>query len=100
MFDCKHLIKIADWCRNNRLSLNNKKKVMYVLGSRPWLNNINCMRLCVSNVDIDFVHQCKYLGVILNPNLNSSKHRNNIIEITVHKINLLAKIRQSNRKKC
>ena len=65
-----------------------------LFGSRVILKNTRCTKLKISNVNIDFVHKYKYLGVILDPHLTFNKHLNNIIKITAHKINLLAKVRQ------
>ena len=88
------LTRIAAWCRRNKLSLNIKKTKCMLFGSRVRLKNSRCPRLIINNVNIDFVHQYKYLGVILDPHLTFNKHLNNIIKITAHKINLLSKVRQ------
>ena len=65
-----------------------------LFGSRVKLKNTRGNRLSVNNVQLDFVHQYKYLGVILDPHLTFDKHLNNMIRITAHKITLLALIRQ------
>ena len=88
------LIMIATWCRRNKLSLNVKKTKCMLFGSRFRLKKAKCPKLSINNVNIDFVHQYKYLGVILDPHLTFNKHLNNIIKVTAHKINLLAKVRQ------
>ena len=88
------LFLINTWCRRNKLSLNIKKTKCMLFGSRVKLKNTRCPKLTINNVNIDFVHQYKYLGVVLDPHLTFNKHLNNIIKITAHKINLLAKVRQ------
>ena len=88
------LAHINLWCRRNKLSLNIKKTKCMLFGSRVRLKNSRCPKLNINDVNIDFVHQYKYLGVILDPHLTFNKHLNNIIKITAHKINLLAKVRQ------
>ena len=88
------LIKIAAWCRSNKLSLNIKKTKCMLFGSREKLKKTRCPKLSINDTKIDFVHQYKYLGVILDPHLTFNKHLNNVIKITAHKINLLAKVRQ------
>ena len=90
----RDLIHIVQWCNCNKLSLNFKKTKCMLFGSRVKLKNSSCSNLKVNDTYIDFVHQYKYLGVILDPHLTFNKHLNNIIRITAHKINLLAKVRQ------
>ena len=65
-----------------------------LFGSRVRLERTRQPILYINNTSIDFVHQYKYLGVILDSNLTFNKHLNNIIKITAHKINLLSKVRQ------
>ena len=96
--DCKYnmqldLSNIVIWCNSNKLSLNFKKTKCMLFGFRVKLKNLNCPRLRLNNTNIDFGHQYKYLGVILDPHLTFNKHLNNIIKITAHKINLLSKVR-------
>ena len=88
------LTRIATWCHSNKLSLNIKKTKCMLFGSRVRLKHTRCPKLSIDNTNIDFVHQYKYLGVILDPHLTFNKHLNNIIKITSHKINLLSKIKQ------
>ena len=85
---------ITLWCRKNKLSLNIKKTKCMLFGSRVRLKRTKRLNLYINNTSIDFVHQYKYLGVILDSHLTFNKHLNNIIKITAHKINLLAKVRQ------
>ena len=61
-----------------------------LFGSRVRLKSTRCPKLHINNINLDVVHQYKYLGVIL-------EHLNNIIKITAYKINLLAKMRQYER---
>ena len=90
----RDLIIIAKWCRSNKLSLNIKKTKCMLFGSRVRLKRLRQPTLYINNTSIDFVHQYKYLGVILDSHLTFNKHLNNIIKITAHKINLLSKVRQ------
>ena len=90
----RDLIIIAKWCQSNKLSLNIKKTKCMLFGSRVRLKRTRQPKLYINNTLVDFVHQYKYLGVILDSHLTFNKHLNNIIKITAHKINLLAKIRQ------
>ena len=85
---------VNTWYRRNKLSLNIKKTKCMLFGSRVRLKHVRCPKLSINNVNIDFVHQYKYLGVILDSHLTFNKHLNNTIKITAHKINLLAKVRQ------
>ena len=88
------LTQIVQWCNCNKLSLNFKKTKCMLFGARVKLKNSSCTKLVINDVYIDFVHQYKYLGVILDSHLTFNKHLNNIIKITAHKINLLSKVRQ------
>ena len=90
----RDLIIIAKWCQSNKLSLNIKKTKCMLFGSRVRLKRTRQPKLYINNTLVDFVHQYKYLGVILDSHLTFNKHLNNIIKITAHKINLLSKIRQ------
>ena len=90
----RDLTIIASWCKRNKLSLNIKKTKCMLFGSRVRLKHTRCPKLSINNIDIDFVHQYKYLGVMLDSHLTFTKHLNNIIKITAYKINLLAKVRQ------
>ena len=97
--DCKYnmqldLVQLVQWCNRKKWSLNFKKTKCMLFGSRDKLKKSKCSKLLIRDVYIDFVHQYKYLGVILDSHLTLKKHLNNIIKITAHKINLLAKVRQ------
>ena len=67
--------------------------LVYINDLSHIVNNTS-MYLYADDTSIDFVHQYKYLGVILDSHLTFNKHLNNIIKITAHKINLLSKVRQ------
>ena len=90
----RDLIIIAQWCQSNKLSLNIKKTKCMLFGSSVRLKRTRQPKLYINNTSVDFVHQYKYLGVILDSHLTFIKHLNNIIKITAHKINLLSKVRQ------
>ena len=67
--DCKNsmqrdIIKIANWCRSNKLSLNIKKTKCMLFGSRERLKNTVCPNIYINDILLDSVHQYKYLGVI------------------------------------
>ena len=85
---------IANLCHINKLSLNIKKTKCMLFGSHVLLKKFKCPKLSINNINIAFVHQHQYLGVILDPKLTFNKHFNNLIKITTHKINLLSKVRQ------
>ena len=90
----RDLVIIANWCHSNKLSLNIKKNKCMLFVSSVRLKRIRHPKLYINNKSIDFVHQYKYLGVILDPHLTFNKHLNNMIKITAYKINLLSKVRQ------
>ena len=60
---------VTKWCRNNKLSLNIKRRKCMLFGSRVRPKRTRNPKLYINNVLIDFVHQYKYLGVILDSHL-------------------------------
>ena len=66
------IIQAAHWPQNHGLSLNPSKTKAIIFGSLPYLAYICTLALLpllVSNQPIEFFHQMKWLGVILNADL-------------------------------
>ena len=65
------LIKISEWLKINRLSLNIKKTHFMVFSNKKSQVDI---KLTIDCNEIDRVEQTKFLGVIIDKNLDWSKH--------------------------
>ena len=87
------LDNVANWCKGNKLSINVKQKKSMLLGTRSMVKNHNPPKLKIQDVDLDYVFQYKYLGVIIDEILSFRAHLNNTIKLVAHKISLLNKLR-------
>lgn len=71
------LVKIKEWMDRNKLTVNFKKTEFMIY----YLRNSNIDKIfneiCIENVKIDRVLEYKYLGLIINHNLNWVSHINN-----------------------
>ena len=75
------LSTISEWLKANRLTLNVSKTKFCIFGTRPRLNNLANFDLSIDNQVIERVNQVKYLGMILDENLNFNAH----IDYTIKK---------------
>ena len=88
-------LKILDvWFKRNRLTLNAKKTNYMIFGLRPRLKEIIQHTLYFGDKKIDRSHSLKYLGVVLDPVLNFNKHAETVIKKVIHKVYLLARLRE------
>ena len=94
----KDLNSLNEWCHKNKITVNCKKNKYYIHGMRSIIKkskNVD-MLLSLNNTVLEKVCLYKYLGFILDNQLNFNKH--NIISETVnvvsHKLYLLSKIRK------
>ena len=85
---------LYDWLCKNKLKLNTSKTKSMVMGTKS-----NCKKyaglnltLYIDGSKIDFVSEIKYLGVILDPQLNFSLHINYICKKLGKKIGFFARI--------
>ena len=87
---------LNDWCKMNKLTINCKKTKYCVYGMRSIVKkskSIN-MLLSLNNTVLEKVCSYKYLGFILDDQLNFNKHISEIVNIVSHKLYLLSKIRK------
>ena len=88
------LDNVANWCKGNKLSINIKKTMSMVIGTRSMIKKRNVIpRLKIKNKTVDFVFQYKYLGVIIDQTLSFHNHLKNTIKLVAHKLFLLHKNR-------
>ena len=68
--------KIEKWLKNNKLKLNvNKTKVMLVRNIREKVSENN-VKVKLENIALEVVSEIKYLGVIIDRNLNFAAYVN------------------------
>ena len=72
--ECAANLKV--WRNENRLKMNNDKTEFILSGSKPQLDKCKTKTLDDDNTEIELVDKIKYLGVILDQNLNLKKHIN------------------------
>ena len=97
------LIELSNWCSTNKLTINCKKTKYCVYGMRSIVKkskNVD-MLLSLNNIILERVCSYKYLGFILDDQLNFNKHVIEIIKTVSHKLYLLSRIRRYlNKKAC
>lgn len=82
------------WLCQNRLKLNSAKTKCMVLGSAgncKKFHNLD-LTLSINDVPIEFVNEIKYLGVILDPQLNFSVHVDYLCKKLGKKIGFFSRI--------
>ena len=62
------------WMNENRLKMNNDKTEFILFGSKPQLDKCTTKTLNIDNTDIKLADKIKYLGVLLDWNLNLKQH--------------------------
>ena len=70
--ECAADLKV--WMNENRLKMNNEKTEFILFGLKPQLEKCKTKTLNVDNTEIELADRIKYLGVILDQNLNLKKH--------------------------
>ena len=90
------LVKLSQWCNKNRLTINCKKTKYCVYGMRSVIKKSKTidMILSLNNTVLERVCSYKYLGFILDDQLNFNKHMSEMINIVSHKLYLLSRIRR------
>lgn len=84
--------KVEEWLKLNRLRLNaDKTKVMLIRGIRKKTVENN-VRIHIENKKLEVVSEIKYLGVIIDKNLNFSAHVDYISRKVGGKLGLLRRI--------
>ncbi len=84
---------IAFWMRENRLSLNMSKTKFMMIGPKQRLARTRPMIVSLNGEQIDCVNTFRYLGLLLDSNLQFHEHIDSIVEKTTAKLGLLYKSR-------
>ena len=82
------------WCDMNKLTLNVKKTKYVTFGLKSQTRKVINHTLQIGTNKIERVPSYKYLGIILDSNLNYKKHIENCIKSASYKAMLLSKIRK------
>ena len=68
--------KFFEWCTVNKLHLNlNKTKAMIITHKRY---DLPLQNIIINNTEIEYVNEYKYLGLIIDKELNFKKHISNL----------------------
>ena len=84
---------LQSWFSCNKLSLNTTKSKLMLFGTAGQLNLLEGISVEVPENTLELVSEYKYLGVVLDPQLNFSRHVEYLKRKTLGKIGLLGRIR-------
>lgn len=88
----KQMEKIDEWIKINKLYINvEKTKVMLVRGIRKKVKEEN-IKIKLRSKELDVVTEIKYLGIIIDRNLNFSKHVDYISKKVGAKLGVMRRI--------
>lgn len=88
------LNSLANWCYENKLSINTSKTQITILGTNSRTKfNLDKISLTLNRKVLGIVQNNKYLGVLLNPSLTLDDHTQNIIGHVCDKLNTLSHLR-------
>ena len=68
----EELVKVSEWLKVNKLSLNIKKSHAILFGKRAY--NPESFSLFIDKTKINIVNETKFLGICIDKNLNWSNH--------------------------
>ena len=85
----EELVKINDWLKINKLSLNVVKSKFMIFQKK----NTEILNLKIDNINIDQVKEFNFLGLIIDTNLNWKKHAEKISNACSKKIGILNKLK-------
>ena len=83
-----------NWCDRNQIIMNIKKRKYVTFGLKSMTRKVNNHDLFIQQTKIDKVITYKYLGMILDMNLNYNNNLENCLKLISHKAFLLSKIRK------
>ena len=86
------LAKVYDWTVSNRLTINVGKTELLLFSNRP--NSHDDDQITLNGNSVAFVNEAKFLGVILDTNLDFKKHVNLVVGKVSKHAGILYKIRK------
>lgn len=88
----EQLVRVENWLKINKLKVNvDKTKVMLMRGIRKKVNQNN-LKIKLENIELEVVNEIKYLGVIIDKNLNFMEHVNYIGKKIGSKLGVLRRV--------
>ena len=88
------LFAIHDWCQRNNMAINVKKTKSMVFGRKNLTKKNQNVVLNLEGKNIFQTKLYKYLGVMLDENLNFNCHINLVLKNANHKLYLLRRVRK------
>lgn len=90
----EELSDVFSWLCDNNMCLNVNKSKAMVLGSNYALNAMDYTgyKVVINSTEIERVDSCKYLGVVVDKNLNFKKHVDYMCSKIARKVYLLGRI--------
>ena len=92
------LIKLRNWCFNNRLLLNPDKTKLIVLGSRQMISKLQDFRLTLLDKELLPVDSVKDLGVVFDSKLSFNDHINKIASSCMFALEQISRVKHIFRK--
>ena len=89
------LIKLDEWFRVNKLSLNLNKTKFMLFGKKGVKIKDNAFSIDINNVKIERVQYTKFLGIFIDEMLNWKYHLSQVSTKTSKSLGVLNKIKQS-----
>ena len=88
-----HFSKVVTWCNANKLTINHLK-TNYIVFRTNKRKVALCGSLHINNKEIDEVDETCFVGVILDKNLNWSKHAHKVNSIVRKKVGIIFRLSQ------
>ena len=73
----RDMLALSQWCKGNGISMNTGK--LMVFGSATKLKKLPTVNIKIDGVALQSVSSYKYLGIMLDSQLNYGRHVNNVI---------------------
>jgi Reverse transcriptase (RNA-dependent DNA polymerase) len=83
------LVNVSDWLKFNRIALNAAKSNYMIFDNKPRSKNKKDIDIIIDGVKIQKVTQVKYLGVILDENLNFNANGDYVVKKLNKKLGFL-----------
>ena len=87
------LLKVGDWLKEHRLTLNINKTKAMVIGSGKKFRNLTSASIKVYNEEIEKVQQYMHLGVIFTTNMTWTAHIEHLCAKINKRLGLLKRIK-------
>lgn len=89
------ILKLDNYFKLNKLKLNTNKTKAMIIKNKNKQVDLNGIQLRIENQSIELVHELKYLGIIIDDELNFNKHIDYICKKASSKVGLLHRIKKN-----